>query len=307
MSDPLLKSDPRDPGVESRTLNVLIATPAYGGVTFVLYNQALRWLMATFQRYGIRHQISETTTESLIPRARNAFGNVVAFDKDPFGNDYTHLLFIDADISFHPDNIIQMLGFNRDITALPYPCKDIDWTKIVTAVKKGVTDPTALSRMGSRPIINTNGEQINFDTGKPVEFPQLGTGCLLIKREVFLKFAEDPERRYNLMQGEMHFGTRKHAYEFFRIGVNPETRFYDSEDYRFCLDAHKLGFKTWMLPWAVTNHTGNMTFTMDMPTQAFFGIPSGPMPAPDSGAQVISIPVSGGIVPLTDPLLSVHA
>lgn len=296
MSDPL-QAKPGEPGVASKDVNVLIATPCYGGVTHVLYNQSVRWLMATFQKYGIRHQVLETSTESLIPRARNAFASHVAFDLDPFGDRYTHLLFIDADIGFHPDNIIQAIGFDKDIVALPYPCKDINWSQIIRAVQKGVTEPDLLSRMGSRPIVNTNGQAIQFNTARPTQFPQLGTGALLIKREVLLKFAEDPARKYTLMAGERKFGSREFGCDFFQIGINPETRYYDSEDYRFCLDARKMGFETWMLPWAITNHTGNYTFVMDIQAQSSFGIPE---LDPDPGIlPTISVPSVGGICPPT--------
>lgn len=267
------------PKVEASSVNLLIALPCYGGVTFVSHNRSIRALYDTLRLAGVRYQPVEITAESLIPRARNAFGNMVAFDHDPYGQHYTHLLFLDVDIGFNPSNICEAIGWDKDITALPYPCKDINWTYVADAVRAGVTDPTVLSRMGSRPIINTNGAQIQFNTGEPIQFPQLGTGILLIKREVLLKFAEDPERRYNLMPSE-RFNTRDFAYDFFRIGPNPETRYYDSEDYRFCLDAHKLGFETWLLPWAVTSHTGPYEFWMDIQAQAQYGIPAASTPAP---------------------------
>jgi len=301
MSDPLLKSNPNDPGVESKDINLLIATPAYGGVTHVPYNRALRKLEFKLFKYGIRHYIGETTSESLIPRARNGFANTVAFDKDAEGREFTHLLFIDADIYFNADNIVQMLGFNKDICALPYACKDINWHKVAEAVRKGVPEEH-LHRMGSRPIINTNGTALSFDTTKPVQIPQLGTGCLLIKRHVLLKMAEEEDRRYNLMEGEKNYGARTWAYDFFRIGVNPETRFYDSEDYRFCLDARRLGFETWLLPWAVTAHVGSMSFMMDIQGQAQYGITSGPTLAPDTkSVQTILVPNPEGFTPATRP------
>lgn len=260
------------PVVDSSKVNILIALPCYGGTTYVSHNRSLRMLEETFKQHGIRYQILEVTSESLIPRGRNSLANVVAFDKDPAGNEYTHLLFLDVDIGFNPINIVQAIGWDKDIVALPYPCKNINWEYIVDAVKKGVTDPTTLSRMGSRPIVNTNGVCIPFAVGDPVEFPQLGTGLLLIRRNVLLKFTEDESRRYKLMDGEK-FGDRNFAYDFFQIGINPETRYYDSEDYRFCLDARKMGFQTWLLPWAVTSHTGPYEFIMDIPGQAQYGIP----------------------------------
>lgn len=263
------------PEVKANEVNLLIALPCYGGVTFVSHNRSLRILIDILKQYGVRHQIVELTSESLIPRGRNAFANVVAFDKDPEGNHYSHLLFLDVDIGFNGANILDAIGQDKDIVALPYPCKDINWNYIFDAASKGVSRPEVLSRMGSRPIINTNGVAEKFNTSEPVQFPQLGTGILLIKREVLLKFTEDSERKYILMEGEKAFyPNRDYAYDFFQIGINKESRHYDSEDFRFCLDAREMGFETWLLPWAVTTHTGPMEYVMDIQAQGQYGIPN---------------------------------
>jgi hypothetical protein len=262
------------PEVKACDVNILVALPCYGGLTYVSSNRSIRIMIEIFRQYGIRHQIIELTSESLIPRGRNAFANVVAFDKDPNGEHYTHLLFLDVDIGFNGANILDAIGQDKDIVALPYPCKDINWNYIYDAASKGVSDPQVLSRMGSRPIINTNGTVESFNTAEPVQFPQLGTGILLIKRHVLLKFAEDPERRYKLMEGEKKFyPNRDYAYDYFRIGIDKTTRFYNSEDFQFCLDAREMGFQTILLPWAVTTHTGPYEFVMDIQAQGQYGIP----------------------------------
>jgi len=143
------------PKVDAGTLNILIALPAYGSQTYVQHNRSLRALCDLFRANNIRFNIAETQTESLIPRARNAFANICCWDLDGRGEKFTHLLFLDVDIGFNPDNILQMLGWGQEICALPYPCKAINWSYIVAAVKRGVEDPVALCRMGSRPIINS--------------------------------------------------------------------------------------------------------------------------------------------------------
>src|SRR5271166_4450889 len=101
------------PKVEPKDVNILIALPCYGSQVFVSHARSMRSLIDIFKQYGIRHQIVEVTSESLIPRGRNVFANIVVFDKDPAGNDYTHLLFLDVDIGFNAANILQAIGWNK--------------------------------------------------------------------------------------------------------------------------------------------------------------------------------------------------
>jgi hypothetical protein len=279
--------------VDAGLVNLMIALPCYGSQVYVQHTRSLRGLTDLLRQSGIKFTIAETLTESLIPRARNAFANICCFDGDATGQDFTHLLFLDVDIGFNPTNIIQAIGWDKDIVALPYPCKAINWNYIVEAVKRGVEDPIALSRMGSRPIVNTHGPVESFNCSEPVQFPQLGTGLLLIKRGVFEKFSENESRRYKLMEGEkiprVRTPQRDYAYDFFQIGINPESRYYDSEDYRFCLDARALGYETWLLPWAVSSHTGPYDFWIDIPAQASVGIPTPDNPLPSKGFVPLTI------------------
>ncbi len=55
--------------------------------------------------------------DSLITRARNKLV------KQFLDTDHTHLFFIDADISFTPDDFIRVLNLNKPISTAPYPIK----------------------------------------------------------------------------------------------------------------------------------------------------------------------------------------
>jgi FkbM family methyltransferase len=259
-------------GIQAHSVNLLIACPAYGGLTYVSHNSSIISLIQQLNHLQVKHELRYLPNESLIPRARNYYANRL-LDGDPNGQPFTHLLFLDVDIGFGAQDIISLLALDKDIAALPYTAKGIEWWKVVEAVKKGVTDPKLLERCCGRPIINAE-MPTTFNVTDAVRFPQLGTGVLLIKRKVFEKMAEDPERKYKLMNGEKDSigGIRDYAYDFFQIGINKRTRYYDSEDYRFCLDANELGFETWLWPLAVTSHTGTMTYWLDIPYMSQLGI-----------------------------------
>jgi hypothetical protein len=60
--------------------------------------------------------------DSLITRSRNTL--VSQFLNTPAA---THLMFIDADISFEPQHVHRMLAFDKDVVAGIYPLKVINW------------------------------------------------------------------------------------------------------------------------------------------------------------------------------------
>ena len=256
---------PYPKGVKAASINILIACPCYGGVTYATHNQSVMNLVLELCKANVKHELHYLPNESLIPRARNRFGTMM------LEGNFTHLLFLDVDIGFNARDIISLIALDKDIIALPYSAKDFDWAKIVKAVQKGITDPEVLRHCAGRPIINAH-EDTKFEVTEAVQFPQLGTGILLSKRKVFEKMAEDPERKYKLMNNEAGSLKNDYAYEFFRCGINPKTRYFDSEDYRYCLDAKELGFETWLWPNCVTTHTGSYAFYMDIGTQAALDI-----------------------------------
>ena len=84
--------------------------------------------------------------DSLITRSRNTL--VTQFLSTPA----THMLFIDADISFDPQQVYDMLAFDEDFVAGMYPLKVIDWG--APAMKRLTTGETFKARrcfMSARP------------------------------------------------------------------------------------------------------------------------------------------------------------
>ena len=62
--------------------------------------------------------------ESLIGRARNVSGSHV------LTNDYTHLLFIDADVIFEPEDVFKLIDADVDVACGVYPKKYFSYNKI---------------------------------------------------------------------------------------------------------------------------------------------------------------------------------
>src|SRR5579862_768767 len=78
------------------TNNVLIAVPCHQGLVQWRTVVSLMDLATLFKEQGILFEIRFLAQESLITRARNFFANIVAFDNDPSGRPFSHLLFVDS-------------------------------------------------------------------------------------------------------------------------------------------------------------------------------------------------------------------
>ena len=100
---------------------LFIATPQYGGLCYGYYVQSLMSLQTLLRDNKIDCAVSFLFNESLIQRARNAL--VHGFLK----TDHTHLMFIDADIRFNPQDVLPMMLADKPIICGIYPKKEINW------------------------------------------------------------------------------------------------------------------------------------------------------------------------------------
>lgn len=102
---------------ELRKNKLFVATPMYGGQCYGLYVKSCLDLQNQMNKYGVETKFSFLFNESLITRARN-------YLVDEFlRTDFTHLLFIDSDIHYQPQDVIAMLALNKDVIGAPYPKK----------------------------------------------------------------------------------------------------------------------------------------------------------------------------------------
>ena len=108
---------------------VFVATPMYGGMAHGLYIKSCLDLQTTMAKYGVETKFSFLFNESLITRARN-------YLVDEFiRSDFTHLLFIDSDIHYNPQDVIAMLALDKDVIGGPYPKKSINWSNVAAAAR----------------------------------------------------------------------------------------------------------------------------------------------------------------------------
>jgi hypothetical protein len=158
-------------------------------------------------------------------------------------SDASHLLFIDADIGFKAQDALELLilaaqNEQYEIIGGPYRKKEIG-----------------------------GGYAFNYDTEfddnskEPVEVTGIGTGFMLIKREVFEKFDKAfPQFMFKPDTGKPPFDGSRNIMQYFQAEIDPVSRRYLSEDYWFSHRCKELGIKTWLCPWMQLRHAGTYIF-----------------------------------------------
>jgi hypothetical protein len=189
---------------------------------------------------------------------------------DFMASDATHLMFIDADISFDPEDIVRMIKADKDIICGLYPKKEINWQLISDAVKKGVDYKDLPNYTGSF-VVNLVGGALEStgNINEPMEIANGGTGFMLIKRKVFEDLADKVPSYTNDMYHAIDTVREvKVIKEFFATSIDEESNRLLSEDYHFCKIARQAGFKVYAAPWAHFTHTGTYGFSGALPRSA---------------------------------------
>lgn len=250
-----------------RKRKLFVATPMYGGQCHGMYTKSTADLAKLGQAYGIEIKFFYLFNESLITRARN-------YCVDEFmRSDYTHLMFIDSDIGFDPNDVLTLLALadpdeegeeRKEIICGPYPKKTIAWEKIVQAVNKGFADenPGNLEKYVGDYVFNPKGDGNQIRVDIPVKVLEGGTGFMMIQRSAFEKFDEAyPDYKYKPDHVRTkHFDGSRYITMYFQALIDPESERYLSEDYMFCQWMDRIGVHNWMCPWMKLLHTGTYTF-----------------------------------------------
>jgi hypothetical protein len=260
---------------ELRKRKIFVATPMYGGMCTGQYCKSSADLAILASKYGMDVRFFYLYNESLITRARN-------YLVDEFlRSDCTHLMFIDADIGFDPDDVIALsviaeTGNDKEVVCGPYPKKCISWEKIKKAVDRGFADkdPQQLERYVGDYVFNPTDGQESIALNEPVEVLEGGTGFMMIQRGVFEKYRKAyPHLSYkpDHVRTE-HFDGSREIHAYFDCVIDPKTKRYLSEDYMFCQYARDAGMKVWLCPWMKLEHQGTYVFGGSLVDLANLGV-----------------------------------
>ena len=149
----------------NQKINILIGTPCYNGL---LHQDYVAGLIEYFKR-RIPISVMHIGNESLITKGRNT---IISFFYHHI-NDFTHLLFLDADVYLSGEALYNMIYHDLPVVAAPVPMKGQD--------------------ENGNPIYNISNvisKEIDKETGL-IEVERVGTAAFLMKSSVVELLVED--------------------------------------------------------------------------------------------------------------------
>jgi hypothetical protein len=242
------------------TITLVIATPCFGGQISVLYAASLFKLQKAVRAYsGLNLKILFKDGDALITRARASL--VSQFLDDP---EATHLLFIDADIGFEPDQVLRLIECGADMSAAVYPIKRIDWDKVKSTLEAARPNPSAAALKYVFEVDDPNAvvEKRGF-----IKVRYAGTGFLMIRRLALERMcAQNPQLRYRHAHSLDAATASDNRFALFECMI-AEDGTYLSEDFAFCKRWTDMGGEIWADLTSKLNHVGPMTFCGDLSSQ----------------------------------------
>jgi hypothetical protein len=255
--------------------HLVIATPCFGGLVTSFYAQSLLKLQQACIARSITLNWMMFNGDALITRARAEL--VAHFLAAPAT---THLLFIDADIGFEPDQVFRLMDFDADVTACAYPAKMVDWERIVHAVNNGQPNAQAAAL---RYVFAVEDPARVITRNSFIRAQYAGTGFLMIRRAALLKLcAANPQLRYRRVDYQDDaLSDSPHRFALFDCMIDPATGRYLSEDFAFCRRWIDIGGEIWIDTESKLTHFGSIPFAGDFATQF---TPPTPVTAPQPSA-----------------------
>ena len=240
-------------------VKIIFGTPCFGGMLHNGFFQSMLELAVNFTKLNIPFEMMTIGNESLIQRARN--GIVAKFMAD---SNATHLMFIDADITFSWVNIIKLLLCGKELCGGCYPKKCFNWDKIKHQIQKNpaLGDDELMAKSLDyvfNPIYHKEGENVVIKLNNGMaQVKDIGTGFMLISKSVINKMIKKyPETKFmNNVAGYGQNNVGDYFYALFDCCIDPVSRVYLSEDYLFCKRWIDIGGELWLDLSTNLNHTG---------------------------------------------------
>jgi hypothetical protein len=259
--------------IMSDQIHLVVATPCFGGQVSSIYAGSIFHLQrAARSRSNIDLTILMRDGDALITRAR---ANLVTLFLD--NPSATHLLFVDADIGFTPDQVFRLLESGADVVAGVYPIKRVNWDKAKRMLGSGrAAAPSAAFDY----VLEVDNPDNVVAIGGFTRVRYAGTGFLMIRREVLEKMCQHPdyaplqffrEHSIDALAGSPN------RFALFDCMIDQTTGMYLSEDFAFYKRWTDIGGEIWADLESRLDHVGPSVFHGDVSSQ--FAAPASVAPA----------------------------
>ena len=210
-------------------MKLFIAIPVYQGICHIKFMESITALIILLKSLKIDFHYFSLTSESLISRARN----ICACEF--FKSDCSHLMFIDSDIVFKPQDVVDLLYKNKAILCGVYPHKTLDFLQM----QKQFCNSNNLKELIENSASYSIDKHSHPDTIVKSPFGQ--TGFMMISKTCFeiilQKYKNEIIYTNDIKMYSSNTLDNDVLYDFFQVGVIDNK--YLSEDYGFCALATK--------------------------------------------------------------------
>jgi hypothetical protein len=235
--------------ISKRSTHIQILTPSHNSQCYTDYIVSLIETIELCRRYNIQLSYQFLSNQSIITEARNTM--VAKAMADP---SITHMMFIDADIAWNPDDVLKLLTDNQMIIGGIYGRKSFHWdlleknpNYISDCISKRQTHTNIVEKRSNTDIIqsrlldylyqtetSTNTLQIENNIVKVKGIP---TGFMMIQRQAITAMQNAFPSSFYQYNNTFHSSQiteeeKKNLYALFETGIS--NNHYIGEDYCFC-------------------------------------------------------------------------
>lgn len=212
-------------------MTVCFATPSLThsvSMEFMRSSMETDWLLG---KMGIWRAYINRCGDQFIANARSALA-CQFLDEHPYADD---LFFLDDDLGWPPEKVLEFLQRDEDVLVGVYPKKseEADWPVVLCGDDGALVEKDHLVRCTRAP-----------------------TGFMRIKRRVLEALRPHCPKFKSMEIG----GEVREWSQFFSSGIGSDGWFW-TEDYAFCMNADAAGFEIWADPDIGFGHRGNRLWT----------------------------------------------
>lgn len=239
-------------------IKLFISTPCYDAMMTMQYTMSILNLSSLLDSYNIEYVIDFIGNESLIPRARN---NSLSRFMD---SNFTHMLFIDSDIEFPAQAVIDLLQHDKDVVCCAYSKKAFNWNRFMYSMQTEIQSKESLESRGLdynfNALSSVTNELITSDNGEFIKVKHASTGFMMIKRDILDLLYE---KHVELMITTDGLDKEdKQICGLFCCMIKDKV--YLSEDYSFCERVTGVGGEIWLNISHNLNHIGKHVYRSDI-------------------------------------------